>query len=143
MKLSDICENVSFDTSTTQMATYDDMMKDPEYFKDKKHRVFTIMNMSPDEYIQQSYQAFKEHGALKAWQDITDLYKSRSQKLVDKYADKMKRGEKFPLVVLDFTSRRSWEGGKEKSFSQEGLHRAMAAKKAGATQMPVMVVDDA
>lgn len=146
MKLQELLETtntVPFTTSTTHMATYDDMMKDPQYFKEKKGKVFTITHMSPNEYIDQAYRAFKQQGALEPWQDMSDLHKSRSSKLVDKYAEKMKSGEKFPMVVLDFSSQYGFRGGKQKSFSQEGLHRAMAAKKLGVQKVPVMIVDDA
>jgi hypothetical protein len=99
--------------------------------------------MSPDQYIQQAYEGFREHGGLESWQTKDDLLRSRSNLLVNKYADRMKRGEKFPMVVLDHSSVPVFRGGKEKSFSQEGLHRAMAAKKLGVNRIPVMIVDDA
>ncbi len=125
------------------MPTYDEMLSNPEYFRDKKNAAFTIMHMSPDEYIEQAYQSFKEHGALAIWQDRSDLRKSRTDSLITKYAERMGKGDKFPLPVLDFRGKAGFSGAKEKSFTQEGLHRAYAAKEAGVAQMPVMVVDDA
>lgn len=145
MKLKTLFESViPFTTTTTHMPSYDDMMKDPEYFKTKKHKVFSIVHMSPDEYINQAFDAFKQFGELKPWHDKRDLERSRSATLINKYAEKMSQGEKFPMLVLDFTSQyRGFSGGKEKSFSQEGLHRAYAARSLGIKSIPVMVVDDA
>ena len=145
MKIRQLLENtMPFTTSTTNMPTYDDMMKMPEYHRDKKGWVFTIMHMSPDEYINEVYRYWKHFGALQPHDDMQTLDRRQSPKLVDRYAAKMKQGEKFPMPVLDHRSHMGWGSDKkEKSFSQEGLHRAYAAKKLGVTQMPVMVVDDA
>lgn len=145
MKIQHIFESfVPFTTSTTGMATYDDMMKNPDYHRDYKKWAFTIDHMSPDEYIRRAFEAFREHGHMQPHQDLSDLRRSRSGKLIAKYAEKMKQGEKFPMPTLDYRGQVPFGGGaKEKAFSQEGLHRAYAAKEAGVTEMPVMIIDDA
>lgn len=144
MRLRNLLEGFSpFTQTTTHMSDYDDMLHDPEYFKEKKNKVFTIVHMSPREYIQQAYDSFKEHGHLQPHDDLQTLVQSRSDTLITKYQEKMKKGEKFPMLVLDFCSRPSFSGGREKSFSQDGIHRAIAAHRAGVTEVPVMVVDDA
>ncbi len=132
--------NVPFNQETTHMATYDDMMKDPEYFRNEKGRQFRILHMSPDEYIDRAAEGFSLHHGFSRKEALRGR---EGSSLVDQYAEKMQHGEKFPMVVLDHSSRRTFSGEREKSFSQEGLHRALAAKKIGVDKIPVMVVDDA
>lgn len=146
MKLfQQIAENASvpFTTSTTHMPTYDDMIKDPKYFREKKHKIFKIVHMSPNEYIERAAKGFGTH--TKHVKKIIDNYyleKSQSRRLIDEYSKKMQHGEKFPMPVLDHSSRYGFSGEKEKRFSQDGLHRAIAAKNIGTKKIPVMVVDD-
>jgi hypothetical protein len=119
------------------MPDYNDMLKDPEYFKKNKGKQFEIVMMSPDEYIKRAIKGFKDHGEA-----ADPMSHVRGSDKVSKYAEKMKNGEKFPMLTLDYSSRRSFSGQKRKNFSQEGRHRAEAAKTIGVSSVPVMVVKD-
>lgn len=94
-----------------------------------KGRTATIVEMSPDEYMERAYrQIFKkptEKG--KTFADIPEHSED-----IAKYAEAMRNGEKFPLPYLDYAG-----GG------QEGRHRALAAKAAGIDRIPVVIIDDA
>ena len=93
-----------------------------------KGKTATIVEMSPDEYIERTYrQIFKkptEKG--EAFSRIPDTKAD-----VEKYAEAMRNGEQFPLPYLDYSAAQ-----------QEGRHRALAAKKAGIDKIPVVIIDD-
>ena len=119
-----------FDESTTDMSFYDDMMKNPAYYKRAKNLKYRIKHIRP-------FQYFEECAAISSSylkEDITALDEMRVliRDLYVKYAQAMLDGEKFPLPVLDYAGQ-----------TQEGRHRAMAAHKAGAKEMPVMMVTTA
>lgn len=117
-----------FDKTTTGMPYYDDILRMPDYFEEEKGVVFLIMNMSPDEYIARAQKGFEQHHNYSG-----NILDTRTEKLAKEYARKMMAGEKFPMPVLSYTNL---------SFSQEGLHRAWAAKIAGYDKIPVLVVDN-
>jgi len=118
--------NSPFDVSTTDMPTFDDMIKNPEYFREKKRREFEIVWMEPTKYIQLVATGFG---------NTTDAIRDgREEHRVIEYSNIMKSGGKFPMPVLDYTND---------YFSQEGIHRAMAAEIANVSRIPVMVVKTA
>ncbi len=94
-----------------------------------KGKTATIVEMSPDEYIERTYrQIFKKPTEKsKSFANIAETKKN-----ISKYAKAMKDGEKFPLPYLDYTTA-----------GQEGRHRALAAKEAGIEKIPVVIIDDA
>jgi len=110
-------------TNSTGMPTYDDMLKDPDYFKRAKGKVFKIIEMSPDKYIAYCHKGF----------GVGTFYPE--QNLVDEYAARVKAGSKMPMPTLVYELS---EHGTD--FSQEGRHRAYVAKALGVSTMPVMVV---
>ena len=120
MKLFELHEE--FDTTTTKMDPYDNMLNDPEYVAKAKRRKHGIVYMHPLTYIEKAAKGFGS--------SYEDVVRSRDMALVDEYAEDMKRGDKFPLITLDYSM----------GFTQEGLHRAMAAAKLGYEKIPVMVV---
>lgn len=127
MKLNEVLGFV--DDPETGMPSYDDMIRDPNYFARAKQRKHGIVMMSPDEYIDKATKAFQRMEPSSGYsRDI--VMKTRDPELVAKYAEQMKGGEKFPTLVLDYS----------RGFEQEGLHRAIAAKKLGVEEIPVMVV---
>lgn len=107
-----------FDTTTTGMSYYDAMLK-PGYFDKVVGLKATIEAMTPDDYLARSAVA-------KGVTEELDL-QVVDTKLVDEYAEAMKRGDKFPMLLLE-------------DKSQEGKHRALAARKAGIKEVPVFVV---
>ena len=103
-----------------------DMMKDPEYMSKKKGMVGKIQWMSPEQYIRACKLGFKSIG------EPGEVERGRSPELIQSYAHDMKKGDKFPMLELDY------RGG----FGQEGLHRAMAAQAAGVDKVPVFVTTE-
>ena len=103
-----------------------DMMKDPEYMSKKKGMVGEIVWMSPEDYIERCVRGFKSIG------EPGEVERGRSPELIQAYAHDMKKGDKFPMLELDY------RGG----FGQEGLHRAMAAQAAGVDKVPVFVTTE-
>lgn len=118
---------VGFNSKSTDMPLYDDFFRSDwhtDYFRTEKGFDVAVENMSPDEYIRRAARGFK--------QDPDKLIGQRSPDVVSRYAEEMKRGDKFPSLMLDY-----FDG-----FSQEGLHRAMAAKEAGIDSVPVYIRRD-
>lgn len=108
---------------------YSDIFRNAAYQKFEKNKVAEYVNMSPSEYLERAAKGFKmTPEAL-----IASRTNNFSTPLVNKYAKMFKQGSKAETLVLDHTD----------GFSQEGIHRAMAAKKIGLAQVPVVVVKPA
>jgi len=121
-------ENAFFDKTTTDMPFYDDLIKSLEgdnykrdYFREQKGLESAMTEMSPDEYMSLVDQEFS-----------SDVMNGVDPAKVSDYAEKMRAGEQFPTLTLDYT--------RGKRLSQEGRHRALAAKQAGANSVPVLMV---
>jgi hypothetical protein len=102
------------------------MQRDPEYWAEKKGKVGEIVWMSPEEYIERCERGFKsigEPGAVRG---------GRDPEKIKRYAADMKKGDKFPMLELDYSN----------GFGQEGLHRAMAAEVLGVEKVPVWVIKE-
>ncbi|MCP3672740.1 MAG: hypothetical protein GY814_20420, partial [Gammaproteobacteria bacterium] len=110
----------------TTIPNLDDPLNNPEYFRKQKNIVVHDETMTPDEYLERVTKGFD--GTLE--RTIQDI----DSDIVDKYAEDMKSGDKFPMLSIDQS------GG---YFNQEGRHRALAAKKAGINQVPVRIKTDA
>jgi len=122
-----VFEVIGFKDQETGMPTYDDMMKNPDYFARAKRRKGGIIMMSPDEYIDRAVKGFQKSDSTTSREQVLA---SRDIEIVNQYAREMQGGDKFPTIMLDYSI----------GFGQEGLHRAMAAKKLGIEKIPVMVV---
>ena len=120
-------EDAFFDKTTTDMPFYDNLIESLEnsykrdYFKEQKGLESAMAEMSPDEYMSLVDQGFSG-----------DVMSGVDPAKVSDYAEKMRAGEKFPTLTLDYT--------RGKRLSQEGRHRALAAKQAGANSVPVLMV---
>ena len=118
-------ENTPFLDDTTEMPYYDNMMQNPEYFRDQKGLDAKLVNMSPQEYIE---KVAKNKKVTKE-----KLLANREAKRIAGYAKQMKEGgRKFPILTLDYS--------RGKVVSQEGLHRSFAAIQAGVKEVPVLIV---
>jgi len=94
----------------------------PLYSIISKRRAAKLIYLSPKQYIYKIAQGF---GGL-SYEDVVDsgaVIKSN----VDKYAEAMKNGAKFPIGYYT-------KGGD----GQEGRHRALAAMKLGCDKIPVI-----
>lgn len=121
------------DNHTTNTILYDEMLENPRYHEVQKGRRFIVTEMTPDDYMRESYYMFKENEGKSAinsrvtWESATYT----DPEVVHKYAEAMKRGEKFPMPTIDY-----------EIHGQEGRHRAMAVKEAFGkdTPIPVMII---
>lgn len=92
----------------------------PLYSIINKRKTATLIEISPDEYIRHIARGF---GGL----SYEDALMPVKKEIVDKYAQDMLNGDKFPVPY--FVNNKS---------DQEGRHRAMAAKKIGCKYIPVI-----
>lgn len=99
------------------------------YYGRAKGEHWDIQYMSPDEYIQREFEVRKGFAGDQIPDNVVE-YQNRviSQKNVDKFAADMKKGDKFDMPFLN-----------EVAQTQEGRHRALAAKKLGIKSIPVAV----
>ena len=116
-----ICE--SFNKNTTDMPYYDRLMKDPDYAEQVGFWVSTKI-MTPQAYIAKCNREF----------GVNTEESRRNSGKVEEYAALMKKGVKFPMLLLQYT----FDG----KFTQEGLHRAYAARDIGITRVPVLIVHE-
>ena len=94
---------------------------DLDYAKEHGYNGCFIASMSPDEYMDRcSKQIFSS-----PIEDVHDGMENKDN--VHKYAELMKNGTKFDMPYLDILNH-----------SQEGRHRAMAAKELGIKEIPVL-----
>jgi len=92
----------------------------PLYSIVAKRRTGKLIYLSPKQYI---YRIAHGFGGL----SYEDAMRAVNTELVDKYAEDMKNGDKFPVGY--FT---------EDNANQEGRHRALAAMKLGCQKIPVI-----
>jgi hypothetical protein len=114
-------EKYKFNTKTTGMSLYDDIMKKPEYHQYYKGFIYDIVQMTPDEYMQKTKNSSSSNPLAGV-----DMNK------VDKYADQIDSGKKFDMPVLEYDTD-NW-------VEHEGRHRALAMKKLGVKKIDVMIV---
>lgn len=94
----------------------------PLYSIIQKSKTAKLLFMTPDQYI---YNIAREFGNISYDDAVSGTFIQKGK--VDKYAQLMLKGEKFPVPY--FTR------GKK---LQEGRHRALAAKKIGCEEIPVI-----
>lgn len=118
----------------TRVSDYDAMMDNSklkrdatqhEYYKFEKGYDYTIEYMTAQEYMDLcSDKVF----------DGRNAYNGVDEETVDKYAESMRNGDKFPLPYINVS----------KYSGQEGRHRMLAGAKAFGenTEFPVMIIFD-
>lgn len=120
--MCNMINQANFSRTTTAYPTYDDMLANPEYYERTKKLVFEIQDMTPDEYLEKAKTIWSGQG-----EKVDSVW--RDQDKVVKYKKLLKDGTEFPMPILDFARN-----------TQEGRHRALAAKAAGISTIPVLVV---
>ena len=121
------------------MPFYDNMMDMPEYFAEKKGYTFEIVEMSPDDYLYEVAWGFSKDKEEKASpKELRRRFEHEriSKELIEKYTDRWKKGEKPPMLTIEY--RKTKYG--DIFFAQEGIHRAVMAKRLGVKKVPVMRV---
>lgn len=107
---------------------YQEFMNNPELAKKEGFENVYIASMSPQEYMDLCtlYVSGSEND-LEKLTDINGKYKHFAETCYE-YAEKMKSGKKFPLLILDL----HWK-------EQDGRHRAAAAYINGIKSVPVLL----
>ena len=105
--------------------------RNPNYFRESKDVDYEIIRMSPDEYLERGAAILRPEG--KTTQYVIDD-RAKESGYIDNMAASMQGGQVYAAPYLDYGS-----GGR--GASQEGMHRALAAKQLGMEEIPVMVMD--
>ena len=82
-----------------------------------------LVYMTCEEYFNNCMKIQKYKGTINEY-----MKDAANPKLIEKYAQLMQNGEKFPLPYLT-------------KDSQEGRNRVMAAFKAGAKEIPIIIIE--
>lgn len=122
-----------FDLSLESMPpVYQQMRDNRSYYEVRKGVAFKIAMISPDDYLDAIHLGFKVRSGM-------DESKIFSHERVNEYAQQMQAGDKFPLPTLEYKWRYGFSGNPYVGFSQEGHHRALAAKQIGLGLIPVFI----
>jgi hypothetical protein len=116
-----------FRSDKTGMPYYDQLLKLPDYYRTNKGVTGRIVMMTPMDYMQ---RVANMHRSTPEREEI-----SLSQKHLAEYTKMIKEGTEFEMPVLDYAY-----GSRG---TQEGRHRAIAARDAGITKIPVLIVEKA
>jgi len=114
----------------SEMSTVNDMLYDPQYFKDNKSRTFKKVTMMPHRYAIRAKHGFNSN---------EPTFKPEA-KLVHEYAIQVLDGSKMPLPYLKYELVHDERRGTYTSFGQEGRHRAAVANMLDADTMPVLII---
>jgi len=128
MRLYELNNLQPFKTDEYNTPNQMEIMANPDYWREKKGVVGSVQWMTPTQYIQACEIGFRNNGSEGL------VRGGRTPELIKKYAFDMKRGDKFPMLELDY---------RNDYFGQEGLHRAMAAEEIGVKKLPVFIMKDA
>jgi hypothetical protein len=119
----------------TDLSYYDNFLENPKYFKENKKVCGVIVEMTPDEYLDnvaiQQFPRFKKDNpsfnTLDKYKEfmINNLNKERIKKL----KESVLTGCKLPMPFIDY-----------KIEGQEGRHRAVVARELGIKKIPVLKV---
>ena len=112
-----------FKKDSTGMPFYDEMIDNPDYYREKKGYDSKIVMMSPTEYMKSNAKIHKSTYSAQ----VDNLDQDRIVEIADKIKSS---GSKMPILVLDFARN-----------EQEGRHRSQIAKRLGLTEIPVLVVN--
>ena len=120
-RVTDPCECCEYFDFSDIGDRYSGLMH-PVYYILEKGETHELKHISPRQYIHNIARGF---GNL----SYDDAIAHVNQDNVKKYAEAMKRGDKFPVGYY-----REGDGG------QEGRHRALALMNVGCEEMPVVVI---
>ena len=110
-----------------------------DYYKRFKSRQSEIKEIDPQEYIntamgnfwsQMSPASQENWGGYSKFYDAMVSMRSENREQIEKLKKVIASEEQMHLPVLDFS----------RGFTQEGLHRAIAAKELGLKTIPVLYV---
>jgi len=127
MRLYELNNLQPFKTDEYNTPNQMEIMANPDYWREKKGVIGGVQWMTPTQYIQACEIGFRNNSSEGL------VRGGRNPKLIKKYAFDMKRGDKFPMLELDY---------RNDYFGQEGLHRAMAAETLKIKKLPVFIMKD-
>ena len=106
----------------TDLPNYDEMIRNKEYFENAKNKTYSIVMMSPLDYLMKCQKGFSKY-----YETIVELLDSRLSNL--ERLENLQLEEHY-MIMLDYSN----------GFSQEGITRAMLAFKKEIKEIPVMIV---
>lgn len=112
-----------FRDDKTDIPWYDNMMENPDYFRENKGVTFELEIMPPSQYLNAC--------AMMQDSDMQRQYGMVDQEQVEALRKLVEGGTKLYLPILDYADR-----------LQEGRHRAVLAESMG-IEMPVLIVKSA
>jgi len=119
---------------TTGIPDYENMTKNPEYFRENKKVEIFYIDMNPSEYLKIIEKGFKEidNGEYNFKKSRISL--SRIDKIIS-------QGEKLDMPYLYERYQLNWERDEEiYSFGQEGRHRSIKAMELGIKKIKVAYI---
>lgn len=133
----EIVEAVTF-LDKTDLPLYDQMMKNPEYYRDEKGMEFEIIDMPPQTYIDLCVEGFwnRSHHIRRQYnfdkEKIRKHIEGDRERTIQGSDFWKKEDHEFYMPVLEF--------GRGSDFAQEGLHRALLARDKKVNEIPVFVM---
>lgn len=129
-----------FDTTTTGMSYYDQLMTDDD-FADGEGKSVKIMFISPDEYENRITAGFWNQSKENRVRYVTfdnffnEFIKSKrvNKSKVLGMLESARKGDLFPMPVIEYY---------EHGIFQEGHHRVKVAALMGETSIPVLIIND-
>jgi len=118
---AEIIANKFFNVGKTGMPFYDSILENPEYFLKNKEIKFSLVYMSPDEYIKK----VSDLQGINSDEQNKNISISNLQKIINLF----KSGIKIDVPIIEFFPQKA----------QEGRHRAFAAKELGLKLIPVYI----
>jgi len=113
-----------------------EMMDNPDYFREHKGVEWKIVWLSPDDYIEAIDVGFSEGGRRDVgYSDVSQrLSKGHIEKIMGIMAGLEELGKKMDMPYLRYDVYRG-----KPYFSQEGHHRVVASRLLGEERIPVFV----
>jgi hypothetical protein len=125
-------------SSDSGISSFNDIQRDPEYYKLNKNKEIFIINIKPEDYLTMCSEGFSFSGFDKdSFVPETD----KTERAIKLFEEAKKGGKKIdlPYIVEEYTDHWS-EGVLSYEFKQEGRHRALEAIRLGLKTIPITYI---